>query len=55
MGGAIGGMFAAGAVGWWLDFSGRAYAPLFVVAGSMYLVALLIIHLLVPKMEPADV
>jgi MFS transporter, ACS family, hexuronate transporter len=55
MGGAVGGMLAAGAVGWWLDFSNRAYGPLFVTAGSMYLIALLIIHLLVPRMEPAKV
>lgn len=55
MGGALGGMLAAGAVGWWLDFSGRAYGPLFIVAGSMYLIALLVIHLLVPRMEPAKV
>jgi ACS family hexuronate transporter-like MFS transporter len=55
MGGAFGGMLAAGAVGWWLDFSNRAFGPLFIVAGSMYLAALLVIHLLVPRMEPAKV
>ena len=52
MGGAIGGMLVAPAVGYWLDSSGKAYGPLFVVAGCMYLLALLIIHLLVPKVEP---
>ncbi|HET8548201.1 MAG TPA: MFS transporter [Bryobacteraceae bacterium] len=55
MGGAVGGMLAAGAVGLWLDFSNRAYGPLFIMAGSMYLIALLVIHLLVPRMEPAKV
>jgi ACS family hexuronate transporter-like MFS transporter len=55
MGGALGGMLAAGAVGWWLDFSGRAYGPLFITAGCMYLIALLVIHLLVPRLEPARI
>jgi ACS family hexuronate transporter-like MFS transporter len=31
------------------------YVPLFVIAGSAYLVALLFIHLLVPKLEPVKV
>ena len=47
MAGAIGGMLVAPAVGYWLDWSHGAYGPLFVVAGSMYLVALALIHLLV--------
>jgi ACS family hexuronate transporter-like MFS transporter len=49
--GAIGGMLAAPVIGYWLDFSHGAYGPLFFVAGSMYLVALMIIHLLVPRIE----
>jgi ACS family hexuronate transporter-like MFS transporter len=53
MGGAIGGMLVAPAVGYWLDWSHGAYGPLFVVAGSMYLIALALIHLLVPKLEKA--
>jgi hypothetical protein len=28
--------------------------PMFVIAGSMYLIALLVIHLLVPRMEEAE-
>jgi len=48
-GGAIGGMLAAPAVGYWLDFSKGSYAPLFFVAGSMYLVALALVQLLAPK------
>lgn len=55
MAGAVGGMLVAPAVGYWLDFSGKAYGPLFLVAGSMYLVALLIIHLLVPSVDRARV
>jgi MFS transporter, ACS family, hexuronate transporter len=50
-GGAIGGMLAQPVIGRWLDFSHDAYAPLFFVAGSMYLVALLIIHVLLPRFD----
>jgi hypothetical protein len=39
-------------VGYWLDFSHDSYGPLFVVAGSMYMIALGAIHLLVPQLEP---
>jgi ACS family hexuronate transporter-like MFS transporter len=52
--GAVGGMFMAKFTGWVLDSTG-SYYPMFIIAGSTYLVALLIIHLLVPKMEPAPV
>jgi ACS family hexuronate transporter-like MFS transporter len=48
-GGAIGGMLAAPAIGYWLDFSHGSYAPLFFLAGSMYLITLLLIHVLLPK------
>jgi len=51
LGGAIGGALVAPMVGYWLDFSHGAYGPLFIAAGSMYLIALAIIHLLVPKLE----
>jgi ACS family hexuronate transporter-like MFS transporter len=50
--GAVGGMFMAKFTGWVLDATG-SYMPMFVIAGSSYLVALLIIHLLVPRMEEA--
>ncbi len=50
--GAIGGMFIAMLVGAILQ-STKSYVPIFVMAGGAYLVALLIIHLLVPKLEPA--
>ncbi len=53
MGGSIGGMLDAPEVGYWLDWSHGAYGPLFVVAGSMYLVALALIQLLVPKLKEA--
>jgi len=32
-----------------------SYLPIFIVAGSTYLVALGIIHLRVPRLEPANV
>ncbi len=50
--GAIGGMIMAKYVGWMLDTIGT-YTPIFVVAGSVYLVALLVIHLLTPRYAPA--
>lgn len=52
--GAVGGMFMAKFTGWVLDTTG-SYLPMFVIAGFTYLAALLVIHLLVPKMEPAAI
>lgn len=49
--GAVGGMLVQPAIGKWLDFSGDVYAPIFFIAGSIYLVALLIIHLILPRFE----
>jgi ACS family hexuronate transporter-like MFS transporter len=53
-GGAVGGMLIATFTGFLLQFTG-SYVPVFVMAGSAYLLALLVIHLLVPKLEPADI
>jgi ACS family hexuronate transporter-like MFS transporter len=53
-GGAVSGMLIATFTGFLLQFTG-SYVPLFVMAGSAYLLALLVIHLLVPRLEPADV
>jgi ACS family hexuronate transporter-like MFS transporter len=50
-GGAIGGALVQPLIGYWLDFSHNSYAPLFIVAGSMYLIAFVVINLLVPKLE----
>jgi ACS family hexuronate transporter-like MFS transporter len=55
MGGSIGGMLTAPALGLWLDWSHRAYGPVFVIAGLMYVIALLVIHAIIPRMEPARV
>ena len=54
-GGAIGGLLVAPAIGYWLDFSHQSYGPLFLIAGSMYLIALAIIHLLVPKLSQIEI
>ena len=51
MAGALGGMLAQPAIGWWLDFSRQSYGPLFVIAGSMYLFTLFLIHMLLPRIE----
>ena len=48
--GAIGGMFMAKFTGYILDAT-HSYASLFAIAASAYLVALLAIHLLSPKLE----
>ena len=54
MAGSIGGMLIATTVGLILQYTG-SYLPIFIIAGSAYLVALLVIHLLAPRLEPADV
>jgi len=51
-GGAVGGMFIAMFVGAILQKTG-SYVPVFILAGLTYLAALLIIHLLSPRLEPA--
>jgi ACS family hexuronate transporter-like MFS transporter len=51
--GAIGGMVMAKYAGYVLDKIG-VYTPIFVVAASVYLLALLAIHLLSPKLEPVE-
>jgi ACS family hexuronate transporter-like MFS transporter len=53
-GGAVSGMLIATFTGFLLQFTG-SYVPLFVMASSAYLLALAMIHILVPKLEPADV
>lgn len=52
MAGSIGGMLIALVVGEILQKTG-SYVPIFIIAGSAYLVALLVIHALVPKLAPA--
>jgi ACS family hexuronate transporter-like MFS transporter len=50
MAGSIGGMFIATATGLILQFTG-SYLILFIIAGSVYLLALFAIHLLVPNID----
>lgn len=54
MAGGIGGMFIASATGHLLQLTG-SYHIVFFIAGLIYLFALGIIHLLAPRLEPADV
>jgi ACS family hexuronate transporter-like MFS transporter len=54
MAGAIGGLFIATVVGHVLQWTGSYRVP-FLIAGSAYLLALVIIHGLVPQMEPAKI
>ncbi|MGH8146076.1 MAG: MFS transporter [Rhodanobacteraceae bacterium] len=50
--GAIGGMMISTLTGFLLQITG-SYVPIFVIAGSAYLAALLVVHLLVPRLQPA--
>jgi ACS family hexuronate transporter-like MFS transporter len=53
-GGAVGGMFIATFTGWMLQLTG-SYVPVFLIAGSVYLVALGLVHLISPRLQPADI
>ena len=52
MAGSVGGMLISRVVGEILQRTG-SYVPIFIIAGSTYLLALLVIHLLVPRLDPA--
>jgi len=54
MAGAIGGLFIATVVGHVLQWTGSYRVP-FLIAGSAYLLALVTIHALVPRLEPAKI
>jgi ACS family hexuronate transporter-like MFS transporter len=53
-GGAIGGMLISTSVGYLLQWT-HSYVPVFFVAASAYLVALLVIHILAPRLDKAGV
>lgn len=53
MGGAIGGMLIATIAGFILEFTG-SYLILFIICGSVYLIAMLIFHTLVPSLESIE-
>jgi ACS family hexuronate transporter-like MFS transporter len=50
--GAIGGMLIAKVTASVLQYTG-SYVPVFIIAASAYLLALLVVHLLSPRLEPA--
>jgi ACS family hexuronate transporter-like MFS transporter len=54
MAGAIGGWLIADVVGHVLQWTGSYMVP-FAMAGCAYLVALAVIHLLAPRLEPARI
>jgi len=54
MAGAVGGMMISKIVGYVLEWTG-SYFSVFMIAGLAYLVALGIIHVLVPRLEPAPI
>jgi ACS family hexuronate transporter-like MFS transporter len=49
--GAVGGMLIAKLTGYLLETTG-SYVPVFVIAGTTYLLALGVVHLLTPRLEP---
>lgn len=53
MAGAVGGMLMAQYVGAVLEGAG-SYTPIFLAIGTVYLLALGLIHLILPRLEPAD-
>jgi len=53
MAGAVGGMFVAKLAGYILEWTGE-YRVLFAIAAGAYLVSLLVIHLLNPRLEPME-
>ncbi len=50
--GAMGGFLMNLGAGWLKQHTG-SYSVMFIIAGAAYMIALLVIHLLVPKLEPA--
>jgi len=55
MAGAASGMLVAKLVGWVLDATGKNYLIPFLLAGFAYLVALGVIHLLLPRLQPMEI
>jgi len=43
------------ATGWILSLTGNNYLPIFVICGSAYLLAFLIIQALMPRLAPAPI
>jgi len=53
MAGAIGGMLMSTYAGYVLETTG-SYTPIFMLIGFIYVIALLIVHVLAPRLEPAQ-
>lgn len=53
--GAMGGMLFQRATGRILEATNNNYSIIFMICGSAYVIALLIIHLLAPRLEPANI
>jgi ACS family hexuronate transporter-like MFS transporter len=51
--GAVGGIFFSSAIGHILERTGGNYVPIFLACGCAYLLALAIIQILIPRIEPA--
>jgi len=54
MAGALGGATMAVATGYILQSTGQNYSIVFMIAGTAYLLALFVIHLLVPNLDPVE-
>jgi ACS family hexuronate transporter-like MFS transporter len=54
MAGSIGGMLVATATGWLLQTTG-SYHAIFLLAGTAYLLALVVIHALAPRVQPVEI
>lgn len=54
MGGALSGFVASLGIGAVLQLTGGNYVPLLAIGGCAYVLTLVVIHLLVPRMEPAS-
>jgi len=54
MAGALGGATMAVATGYILQSTGQNYSIVFMIAGTAYLVALLVVHVLAPNLEPVE-
>ena len=52
--GAVGGMLISTFTGFLLQTTG-SYVPVFIMAGSAYLLALAVVHILAPRLEPANI
>src|SRR5687767_14902294 len=54
MAGALGGATMAVATGYILQNTGQNYSIMFIIAGTLYLIALALIHLLVPRLDAIE-